>query len=59
MGGECKAGEAGWEIGVYGNEVTEAGKYWWTGHWPDKEDPDRVVSTSHAIKLIQSTSSRW
>ncbi|KAK1923202.1 class I glutamine amidotransferase-like protein, partial [Papiliotrema laurentii] len=42
MGGECKAGEAGWEIGVYGNEVTEAGKYWWTGHWPDKEDPDRV-----------------
>ncbi|GFZ51384.1 hypothetical protein JCM24511_09146, partial [Saitozyma sp. JCM 24511] len=31
MGGECVRGENGWEIGVYGNELTREGRYWWTG----------------------------
>lgn len=43
MGGECKAGEEGWEIGVYGNEVTEEGKRWW-GDVSGEGRDDKVVS---------------
>lgn len=43
MGGECKAGEEGWEIGVYGNEVTEEGKRWW-GDVSGQGRDDKVVS---------------
>ena len=45
MGGECKAGTNGWEIGVYGNEVTEEGKKWW-GDVSGKGREDRVVRHS-------------
>ncbi|ORY28034.1 class I glutamine amidotransferase-like protein, partial [Naematelia encephala] len=31
MGGQVVAGQNGWEIGVYGNDVTEEGRYWWCG----------------------------
>jgi hypothetical protein len=48
MGGECRAGDQGWEIGVYGNEITEEGKQWW-GDVSGKGRDDRVVSR----KLIQ------
>ncbi|WWC65320.1 uncharacterized protein I303_107938 [Kwoniella dejecticola CBS 10117] len=30
LGGECVNGKNGWEIGVYGCELTEEGKKWWT-----------------------------
>ncbi|WRT70804.1 uncharacterized protein IL334_007803 [Kwoniella shivajii] len=30
LGGECTSGGNGWEIGVYGCELTEEGKKWWT-----------------------------
>jgi hypothetical protein len=44
MGGECCAGTEGWEVGVYGNEVTEEGKKWW-GDVSGKGREDRVVSS--------------
>ena len=28
MGGICIRGDRGWEVGVYGMEITEAGKIW-------------------------------
>jgi hypothetical protein len=45
MGGECKAGTNGWEIGVYGNEVTEEGKKWWSDVSGQGRE-DRVVRHS-------------
>jgi hypothetical protein len=45
MGGECKAGTNGWEVGVYGNEVTEEGKKWW-GDVSGQGREDRVVRHS-------------
>ena len=68
MGGECKAGEAGWEIGVYGNEVTEEGRKWW-GDVSGQGRDDKVVSTLSALDIyspsfllvlmIFSLFSRW
>jgi len=37
-------GKNGWEIGVYGHDVTEAGKYWWTGDVTGQGGNERVVS---------------
>ncbi|WVQ86130.1 hypothetical protein IAT38_008298 [Cryptococcus sp. DSM 104549] len=31
LGGDCVTGTNGWEIGVYGCELTPEGRYWWTG----------------------------
>ena len=42
MGGKCEAGTNGWEIGVYGNEITEEGKKWW-GDVSGQGREDRVV----------------
>jgi hypothetical protein len=44
MGGQCAPGKNGWEIGVYGHEVTDAGKYWWTGDVSGQGGKERVVS---------------
>jgi len=45
MGGQCLRGENGWEIGVYGNELTDEGKYWWTGDVEGQGDSNKVVSS--------------
>jgi len=49
MGGECEAGTNGWEIGVYGNEVTEEGKKWW-GDVSGQGREDRVVR--HSLRAM-------
>ena len=51
MGGACVPGENGWEIGVYGNELTEEGRYWWCGD-ETGEGEDRVVSHGAISSLI-------
>jgi len=43
MGGQCVRGENGWEIGVYGNEMTDEGRYWWTGDVKGQGSGDKVV----------------
>jgi len=60
MGGKCEAGTNGWEIGVYGNEVTEEGKKWWSDVSGQGRD-DRVVRHlfSRRATLIDSSFSRW
>jgi hypothetical protein len=45
MGGQCVRRENGWEIGVYGNEMTEEGRYWWTGYVEGQGGEDKVVSS--------------
>lgn len=30
LGGECVKGSNGWEIGVYSNNFTKEGRYWWS-----------------------------
>lgn len=30
LGGKCEQGTNGWEIGVYANDFTEEGRYWWS-----------------------------
>ncbi|WWC92435.1 uncharacterized protein L201_007393 [Kwoniella dendrophila CBS 6074] len=37
LGGQCVAGQNGWEIGVYGCKLTEEGKKWWTWTGDQKE----------------------
>jgi len=51
MGGDCEAGTEGWEIGVYGNEITEEGKRWW-GDDSGKGRDDRVVSYDLSFRTI-------
>jgi len=46
MGGKCAPGQNGWEIGVYGHEMTEAGRYWWTGDASGQGGNNRVVSNN-------------
>ena len=47
LGGKCEPGQ-GWEVGVYGNDVTEEGKKWFDG--------DRVVRTLVSeLMLVHST----
>jgi GMP synthase-like glutamine amidotransferase len=43
LGGKCEAGQNGWEVGVYGTDVTEEGKYWWTGDVAGQGGDERVV----------------
>lgn len=31
LGGDCVKGEKGWEIGVYANQLTPEGQFWWRG----------------------------
>ena len=45
MGGQCVAG-AGWEVGVYGCDLTEEGQYWWCGDVVGQGGDQRVVSSS-------------
>ena len=44
LGGQCARGENGWEIGVYGNELTEVGRHWWTGDVQGQGGQDKIVS---------------
>jgi hypothetical protein len=44
MGGECVRGENGWEIGVYGNELTPEGRYWWCGDVEGQGGMNKIVS---------------
>lgn len=32
LGGECVRGSNGWEIGVYSNNFTKEGRYWWSDY---------------------------
>ncbi|KAK4688751.1 NEDD8-activating enzyme E1, partial [Tremellales sp. Uapishka_1] len=42
MGGTCEPGKNGWEIGVYGCDTTEEGKYWWCGDVEGQGGDERV-----------------
>lgn len=42
LGGECVPGHNGWEIGVYGCQLTEEGRYWWTGDVKGQGGGDKV-----------------
>lgn len=61
MGGKCERGENGWEVGVYGNETTEQGRYWWCGDVNGQGGDDRVVSLQDVPKtsLMASIYNRW
>lgn len=48
LGGKCEAGQNGWEAGVYGTDVTEEGKYWWTGDVAGQGGEERIVSVGSA-----------
>ena len=43
MGGQCLRGDNGWEVGVYGNEMTKEGRYWWTGDVEGQGGGNKVV----------------
>lgn len=45
MGGRCVAGQNGWEIGVYGLDLTKEGRYWWCGDVEGQGGDERIVST--------------
>ncbi|KAK8850650.1 hypothetical protein IAR55_004569 [Kwoniella newhampshirensis] len=42
LGGECVSGKQGWEVGVYGCELTPEGRYWWTGDVEGQGGGDKV-----------------
>ncbi|WWD20825.1 hypothetical protein CI109_105302 [Kwoniella shandongensis] len=42
LGGECVSGKDGWEVGVYGCELTQEGRYWWTGDVQGQGGDDKV-----------------
>jgi GMP synthase-like glutamine amidotransferase len=46
MGGSCVPGEQGWEIGVYANQLTDDGRYWWCGDVSGQGGEAKVVSSA-------------
>ena len=58
LGGDCVPGNNGWEIGVYGNELTEEGRYWWTGEVKGEGGEERIVSRNPSEAEV-SLSSKW
>ncbi|KAL7422969.1 hypothetical protein Q5752_002267 [Cryptotrichosporon argae] len=44
LGGRVVPGTNGWEIGVYGNEMTDAGRYWWTGSVEGQGGNDKLLT---------------
>ena len=44
LGGECVPGQNGWEIGVYGTDLTPEGKFWWCGDFEGQGGDDIIVS---------------
>ena len=66
MGGQCLRGENGWEIGVYGNEMTKEGRYWWTGDVKGQGGGSKVVRGYRVPRMrslqplvFRSMWSRW
>lgn len=49
LGGQCVRGEKGWEVGVYGTQLTGEGKYWWCGDVKGQGDLEAIVRSTLTI----------
>ncbi|GMK56189.1 hypothetical protein CspeluHIS016_0300290 [Cutaneotrichosporon spelunceum] len=47
LGGECQQGTNGWEVGVYGCDMTDDGRYWWSDSVVSNGDSKIYVEQMH------------
>lgn len=65
LGGQCERGTNGWEMGVYRNDITDEGRYWWCGDvagqgagdsiYVEQMHKDHVVSMPPDFRLCLSS----